>query len=146
MCGSFDWNQQDYRGPINVTKSGLNCQPWAEQVPYVHYHLPALLPEANLICNACRNPTGDRRAWCYTTSPNVIWEHCDVAQQMRREQRASYVAAKKAKKHYRGTISVKYRAGVARTGHLTFPTVKTSGAKENFRPCQRTIAGIQTAN
>jgi plasminogen len=108
-CGTFDWKQQDYRGLVNITKSGLTCQPWAEQAPHYHYHLPALLQEANLIGNACRNPTGDSQAWCYTTSPDVIWEYCDVPFcTTHEERRKSFICGSRASKQadYRGNISV----------------------------------------
>ena len=47
------------------------------QSPHYHLELPALMPEANLVDNYCRNPTGatDERAWCYTQDSNLIWEY-----------------------------------------------------------------------
>lgn len=108
-CGTYDWKQKDYVGIINVTISGIACQPWADQTPHFHYELPALLPEANLVDNYCRNPTGDERAWCYTSSEDVIWEYCEVPFCTSEEERQkSLVCGSRSERQsdYRGTISV----------------------------------------
>ncbi|CAB9514790.1 Apolipoprotein(a) (Fragment) [Seminavis robusta] len=109
LCGTYDGKQQDYMGMINVTKSGLACQRWDTQEPHYHYEHPALMPNKNLIGNACRNPTSDERAWCYTQDPNVIWEYCDVPFCMSEEARErSMVCGSREERQadYRGTVAV----------------------------------------
>ena len=68
-CGSPDLFQADYRGGINVTASGVSCQDWTVQVPHEHNNTPDAHPEAGLVDNSCRNPTGGPMAWCYTMDP-----------------------------------------------------------------------------
>ena len=71
--------QKDYRGTINVTRSGRTCQRWDAQTPHTHSNDPSAEPLAGLEDNNfCRNPDFDEGAWCYTTDPEVRWEYCDV--------------------------------------------------------------------
>lgn len=35
-------------------------------------------PEKDLKMNYCRNPDGEPRPWCFTTSPTKRWEYCDI--------------------------------------------------------------------
>ena len=28
--------------------------------------------------NYCRQPDNDEKPWCYTTDPEVRWQHCDI--------------------------------------------------------------------
>lgn len=35
-------------------------------------------PEKDLKMNYCRNPDGELRPWCFTTSPNKRWEYCNI--------------------------------------------------------------------
>ena len=79
----WDGLQKDYRGPLQVTKSGKLCQKWSSQFPQTHSRTPKNYPEAGLgDHNYCRNPDGDSGgAWCYTTvedDPAFRWEYCDV--------------------------------------------------------------------
>jgi hypothetical protein len=37
------------------------------------------LPDGGLVENYCRNPDGDKRAWCYTTNPEKRFDYCNVA-------------------------------------------------------------------
>ena len=68
----------NYVGTINVTVSGLPCQPWDLQEPHPHPFTPlfrSYLAEHNY----CRNPEGrGLLPWCYTTNSSVRWEYCDV--------------------------------------------------------------------
>ncbi len=78
-CGCQGVNQQDYRGDIAVTKSGLECQRWDSQSPHSHSRTRKNYPDAGLSENYCRNPDNEPGgAWCYTTDPNKRWEYCDV--------------------------------------------------------------------
>ena len=76
----WDDIQNEYRGPLQVTKSGLQCQKWTEQYPQEHSRTPENYPEAGLgDHNYCRNPDNwQDGAWCYTTNPDKRWELCDV--------------------------------------------------------------------
>lgn len=52
-CGTAHTNQADYRGVINVTASGVPCQPWASQFPNSHEFFPERYPAADLSENYC---------------------------------------------------------------------------------------------
>ena len=55
-CGSDELLQQDYRGEINVTVSGRECQPWDSQTPHEHEYDAEFLDLFGLDSNTCRNP------------------------------------------------------------------------------------------
>lgn len=63
-----------YTGNVSVTANGTACQPWAEDTPHTHTH------HHDLPSNYCRNPDGEPAPWCYTVSPDVRWELCDIPQ------------------------------------------------------------------
>ena len=63
-----------YTGNVSVTANGTACQPWAEDTPHTHTH------HHDLPSNYCRNPDGEPAPWCYTVSPDVQWELCDIPQ------------------------------------------------------------------
>lgn len=71
-----------YRGTVNVTANGRECQQWAIQSPHAHGYTPEAYPDAGLDGdhNFCRSPGGlrHRRPFCLTTDPAVRWEVCDV--------------------------------------------------------------------
>ncbi|NWX83249.1 PLMN protein, partial [Nothoprocta pentlandii] len=71
-------NGEDYSGKVSRTESGFECQRWDAQEPHMHGFLPKNFPEKDLKMNFCRNPDGDLRPWCFTTSPNKLWEYCDI--------------------------------------------------------------------
>ena len=63
-----------YRGKVNITKSGIQCQPWSSQSPHKHSNTDASLYE-----NYCRNPDGEVGGpWCYTMDKSKRWESCDI--------------------------------------------------------------------
>ncbi|XP_070570506.1 low-density lipoprotein receptor-related protein 2-like isoform X2 [Ptychodera flava] len=76
----------DYRGTVNHTSRGIPCQRWSEQTPHQHNYSPELVQDQGLgDHNYCRNPGqahGQLRPWCYTTDPDVVWQHCDVPDHM----------------------------------------------------------------
>ncbi|XP_061732998.1 muscle, skeletal receptor tyrosine-protein kinase [Nerophis ophidion] len=68
-----------YQGNMNVTRSGIPCQPWDQQVPHQHRLSVDAIPELKSSENKCRNPGGvSDRPWCYTANPNIRWEYCAV--------------------------------------------------------------------
>ncbi|KAG7266238.1 hypothetical protein CRUP_019710 [Coryphaenoides rupestris] len=71
-------NGEDYRGPMDHTHSGKECQRWDLQEPHKHLHQPKRFPDKGLDDNLCRNPDGRHRPWCYTTDPHTPWEYCDI--------------------------------------------------------------------
>ena len=69
----------DYRGTMNVTKSGLPCQMWSAQWPNTHTYTVASYPEGGLGGhNYCRNPDGEQTPWCFPIDSDDRWEACDV--------------------------------------------------------------------
>jgi len=72
VCGCGSVNQADYRGTINTTVSGKECNRWDEQSSYNSENFP----RAGLDNNYCRNPKGwVERAFCITADGS---EDCDV--------------------------------------------------------------------
>ncbi|XP_071322633.1 muscle, skeletal receptor tyrosine-protein kinase [Trachinotus anak] len=70
-----------YQGSVNVTRSGIPCQPWSQQVPHQHRLSVDVIPELKSSDNHCRNPGGiSDKPWCYTSNPNIRWEYCAVLQ------------------------------------------------------------------
>ncbi|CAB9515896.1 Apolipoprotein(a) (Fragment) [Seminavis robusta] len=83
-CGNYSISQSDYRGAINITESGRECQPWSSQFPHLHDFTPENYPGAGLDGNACRNPDPSgaaiqvNRAFCLTNDPDRRFEKCLV--------------------------------------------------------------------
>ena len=77
LCGCASVNQADYRGTINITKSGKECIRWGDENSY---ESPENFPDAGLEDNNyCRNPSPSffyDRAWCITSAD--YYEDCDV--------------------------------------------------------------------
>ncbi|XP_072182245.1 uncharacterized protein [Diadema setosum] len=72
---------RDYRGLVNVTRSGRTCQRWTLQAPHRHNRIPSNYPHAGLgDHNYCRNPSNAISAWCFTTDTNRRWEYCDIGE------------------------------------------------------------------
>ncbi|RMC12960.1 hypothetical protein DUI87_10487 [Hirundo rustica rustica] len=69
---------ENYHGVVATTASGLECQRWDSQEPHSHGYLPENFPEKDLKNNYCRNPDGEPRPWCFTTSPTKRWDYCDI--------------------------------------------------------------------
>ena len=75
----------DYRGLVQKTiprqghPDGITCQTWSHQVPQTHTRSRVNFPDAGLGGhNACRNPDGNVRAWCFTANAEVRWDYCDI--------------------------------------------------------------------
>uniref|UniRef100_A0A4W6D7I7 Plasminogen n=1 Tax=Lates calcarifer TaxID=8187 RepID=A0A4W6D7I7_LATCA len=69
---------ENYRGKISTTENGFTCQRWDSQEPHNHGYIPTALPEKYLEENYCRNPDGDPRPWCFTTSKTKRWDFCSI--------------------------------------------------------------------
>uniref|UniRef100_A0A8C3G713 receptor protein-tyrosine kinase n=1 Tax=Cyclopterus lumpus TaxID=8103 RepID=A0A8C3G713_CYCLU len=70
-----------YQGSANVTRSGVPCQSWSQQVPHRHRLSVDVIPELKNSDNSCRNPGGiSDKPWCYTLNANIRWEYCAVPQ------------------------------------------------------------------
>ena len=64
---------------MNVTRSGLSCQPWFSSDPHPQTLPENVFPEMKAAGNKCRNPGGtEALPWCYTTDASVRWQHCDI--------------------------------------------------------------------
>lgn len=76
-CGHIAvYQQENYRGSINITNTGKTCQRWDSQYP--HSHSSEKRINTGIEENFCRNPDGSRMSWCYTTDPTTRWEYCDI--------------------------------------------------------------------
>ncbi|XP_054633082.1 hepatocyte growth factor [Dunckerocampus dactyliophorus] len=71
-------NGEDYRGPLDHTESGKECQRWDLDEPHKHLYHPERYPDKGLDDNYCRNPDGRHRPWCFTTDPSISWEYCNI--------------------------------------------------------------------
>ncbi|XP_027631213.1 prothrombin [Tupaia chinensis] len=69
----------NYRGTVNVTRSGIECQLWKSRYPHKPEINSTTHPGADLQENFCRNPDSSTTGpWCYTTNPTVRREECNV--------------------------------------------------------------------
>ncbi|XP_053572492.1 hepatocyte growth factor [Bombina bombina] len=71
-------NGEHYRGPMDHTESGKECQRWDLQRPHKHSFTPERHPNKGLNDNYCRNPDGKAKPWCYTLDPATPWEFCAI--------------------------------------------------------------------
>ncbi|XP_062837808.1 hepatocyte growth factor isoform X2 [Anolis carolinensis] len=71
-------NGEGYRGPMDHTETGKECQRWDLQRPHRHPFRPEKYPDKGFDDNYCRNPDGKPRPWCYTLDPNTPWEYCNI--------------------------------------------------------------------
>ncbi|VFV18657.1 prothrombin-like [Lynx pardinus] len=69
----------NYRGNVNFTRSGIECQLWRSRYPHKPEINYTTHPGADLKENFCRNPDGSTTGpWCYTTDPTVRREECSI--------------------------------------------------------------------
>eukprot|EP00064_Thunnus_orientalis_P016169 superscaffoldBa00003147_g16232 len=71
-------NGEDYRGKVDHTESGKDCQRWDSARPHKHHFQPKKYKDKDLKDNYCRNPDNRMRPWCYTTDPKTPWEYCNI--------------------------------------------------------------------
>uniref|UniRef100_A0A8C9T127 Macrophage stimulating 1 n=1 Tax=Scleropages formosus TaxID=113540 RepID=A0A8C9T127_SCLFO len=72
-------NGEDYRGQVDHTKSGRECQRWDQQYPHQHIYQPEKYPDKSLDDNYCRNPDASPFPWCYTMDPDKDREECHIS-------------------------------------------------------------------
>lgn len=76
------YSNQPFRGKISTTKNGYTCQKWDAGInpATIQVHRPNYRPDENdRDHNYCRNPDDDANgAWCYTTSPDVRYDYCEI--------------------------------------------------------------------
>ncbi|KAM6896809.1 hepatocyte growth factor-like [Lycodopsis pacificus] len=72
-------NGEDYRGKLDHTESGKECQRWDSTRPNKHHFQPKKYRHKDLRDNYCRNPDNRLRPWCYTLDPTTQWEYCNIA-------------------------------------------------------------------
>ncbi|XP_047245164.1 hepatocyte growth factor a isoform X2 [Girardinichthys multiradiatus] len=71
-------NGEDYRGKVDQTESGKECQRWDSKWPHAHQFQPKKYRNKDLRDNYCRNPNNRLRPWCYTMDPRTPWEYCSI--------------------------------------------------------------------
>ncbi|TKS90811.1 Hepatocyte growth factor Hepatopoietin-A [Collichthys lucidus] len=71
-------NGGDYRGKMDHTESGKECQRWDSSRPHKHHFQPKKYRDKDLKDNYCRNPDNRLRPWCYTLDPKTQWEYCNI--------------------------------------------------------------------
>ncbi|KAL4617936.1 hepatocyte growth factor-like [Arapaima gigas] len=71
-------NGESYRGPMDHSESGKECQRWDLMEPHKHSFHPKRYPDKGLNDNYCRNPDNRLRPWCYTLDPDTPWEYCNI--------------------------------------------------------------------
>lgn len=72
-------NGEDYRGKMDQTESGKECQRWDSTRPHKHHFQPKRYRQKDLKDNYCRNPDNRLRPWCYTVDPKTPWEYCNIS-------------------------------------------------------------------
>ncbi|XP_074165484.1 plasminogen isoform X1 [Sminthopsis crassicaudata] len=127
---------ENYQGTISTTESGIQCQAWDSQEPHSHEYLPSKFPNKNLKKNYCRNPDGEPRPWCFTTSPNKRWEFCDIPRCSTPPPPSGPMlqCLKGRGENYRGTIAVT-KSGLTCQHWNSQTPHKHNRTPENF-PCK----------
>ncbi|XP_061473818.1 hepatocyte growth factor-like protein isoform X2 [Rhineura floridana] len=100
-------NGEDYRGFVDHTESGTECQRWDLQHPHSHPYLPNKYPDKDLVDNYCRNPDSSERPWCYTTDPAKEREYCHIRKCKKRRHPPTTTTCFRLKgEDYRGTVNI----------------------------------------
>ncbi|KAF7664240.1 hypothetical protein LDENG_00184000 [Lucifuga dentata] len=71
-------NGEDYRGKMDHSETGKECQRWDSSRPHKHRFQPKKYRNKDLKDNYCRNPDNRLRPWCYTMDPKTPWEYCNI--------------------------------------------------------------------
>ncbi|XP_050751137.1 plasminogen-like [Gymnogyps californianus] len=116
-------NGEDYRGEVSRTVSGLECQRWDAQEPHMHGFTLKHFPEKDLKTNYCRNPDGELRPWCFTTSPTKRWEYCNIPRCTTRPPVSGLGSQCLSGKgeDYRGRIAITESGNACQQWNMQFP-------------------------
>ncbi|XP_008311742.1 plasminogen [Cynoglossus semilaevis] len=127
---------ENYRGKTSTTGNGYICQRWDSQKPHNHGYIPSALPEKYLEENYCRNPDGDPRPWCFTTSPSKRWDFCSITRCTSEPPTlaAETTCATGEGEAYRGTISVTESGKTCQSWSVQTPH-KHNHTPDNY-PCK----------
>uniref|UniRef100_A0A671N5I1 Plasminogen-like n=1 Tax=Sinocyclocheilus anshuiensis TaxID=1608454 RepID=A0A671N5I1_9TELE len=127
---------ENYRGKISTTASGFTCQRWDSQKPHNHGYIPSALPDKYLEENHCRNPDGEPKPWCFTTSPSKRWESCSIPRCTTEPPTIvpELTCASGEGSSYRGTIAVTVSGKTCQEWSSQSPH-KHSRTPENY-PCK----------
>ncbi|XP_062977154.1 hepatocyte growth factor-like protein [Elgaria multicarinata webbii] len=104
-------NGEDYRGSVDHTESGIECQRWDLQLPHKHPYKPEKYSDKHLADNYCRNPDSSERPWCYTIDPAKEREYCHIpkcalkAERPRHPSRTTSCFSLKGE-DYRGKVNI----------------------------------------
>ncbi|KAM6470315.1 hepatocyte growth factor-like protein isoform 1-T1 [Liasis olivaceus] len=101
-------NGEDYRGFVDHTVSGTECQRWDLQHPHKHPYLPNKYPDKGLADNYCRNPDSSGQPWCYTVDPAKEREFCHIHKCTEKQPHLSTTTScfRLKGEDYRGTVNV----------------------------------------
>ncbi|XP_040408480.1 plasminogen-like [Cygnus olor] len=116
-------NGEDYHGNVSRTESGLECQRWDAQEPHMHGYTLKHFPGKDLKMNYCRNPDGELRPWCFTTSPTKRWEYCNIPRCTMRPP-VSGLSSQCISGHgedYRGRIAITESGNICQHWNMQFP-------------------------
>ena len=74
---------QEYKGKVNITRSGKVCQSWVQTTPHMHkFTWRSGFPDGSPAesSNYCRSPTSGKTQgpWCFTMDADVPWQYCSV--------------------------------------------------------------------
>uniref|UniRef100_A0A3P9CW29 Kringle domain-containing protein n=1 Tax=Maylandia zebra TaxID=106582 RepID=A0A3P9CW29_9CICH len=84
-----------------------------------------LLPQKYLEENYCRNPDGDPRPWCFTTSPSKRWDYCAIP-------RCKVDCVTGEGVAYRGTIAVTESGKTCQSWSAQVPHKHNQGLDNNY--------------
>ncbi|XP_063148045.1 hepatocyte growth factor-like protein isoform X2 [Candoia aspera] len=100
-------NGEDYRGFVDYSASGTECQRWDLQHPHKHPYLPNKYPDKDLDDNYCRNPDSSEQPWCYTVDPAKEREFCHIRKCRKHPHLFTTTSCLRLKgEDYRGKVNV----------------------------------------
>uniref|UniRef100_A0A8B9K9C5 Hepatocyte growth factor n=1 Tax=Astyanax mexicanus TaxID=7994 RepID=A0A8B9K9C5_ASTMX len=112
-------NGEAYRGPMDHTESGKECQRWDSQRPHKHKYQPHRHSGKGLDDNYCRNPNNDVRPWCYTMDKNTRWEYCNISLCV--DEDVTTACFRGQGERYRGTVNVTPSGATCQRWDSQFP-------------------------
>ncbi|MGH0132058.1 UNVERIFIED_CONTAM: hypothetical protein FKN15_048480 [Acipenser sinensis] len=101
-------NGENYRGSMDHTETGKECQRWDLNRPHKHAFHPKRYPDKGLDDNYCRNPDKRLRPWCFTLDLNTTWEYCSIkvcAESVKSDPDTTTKCFQDQGEKYRGTIN-----------------------------------------